>query len=182
MKLFPVMVMVAPDVPEVGVNEEIEGPVKEKPLKEPCPPAVVTTTSPDAPAPTTAVIVLSDTTVKELAGTPPKVTAEAPVRLVPVIVTGVPVPAEPGVKEVITGGTKYVKPGSVAVPLGVVTDTSPVAPAPTTAVMEVDERTTNEVAGTPPKLTAVAPVKLAPLIVTVVPVRALVGVKETIAG
>jgi hypothetical protein len=60
-----------------------------------------------------------------------------------------------------------VNPVLVPTPLAVVTLTLPVAPAPTTAVIEVALTTLNEVAAVPPKLTADAPVKLVPVMVTV---------------
>jgi hypothetical protein len=44
------------------------------------------------------------------------------------------------------------------------------------AVMLVGDTTVNEVAEVPPKLTSVAPVKAVPVMVTVVPALALVGV------
>ena len=66
------------------------------------PPEVVTFTNPVAPAPTTAIIGLSFITIKELAAIPPKVTAVAPLKALPLIVSFVPV--EAGVlKEVIMG-------------------------------------------------------------------------------
>jgi hypothetical protein len=55
----------------------------------------------------------------------------------------------------------------LAVPPSVVTDIFPVAPFPTTAVILVALTTVKEVAAVPPKLTAVAPVKLVPVMVTV---------------
>jgi hypothetical protein len=57
------------------------------------------------------------------------------------------------------------------VPVGVVTTTStvPAAIGGDTAVIAVDEFTTNDAASTPPNVTAVALVKLVPLIVTEVP-------------
>ncbi len=61
----------------------------------------------------------------------------------------------------------------MAVPPGVVTDTMPVTLPATTADMEVALTTLNEDAATPPKLTAVAPVKLVPVIVTVAPTATL---------
>jgi hypothetical protein len=70
------------------------------------PPAdFVKTIEPDAPAPTTAVIVVEFVTEKLLAFTPPKLTAVIagdPVvpKPVPVIVTVAPVVAELGMKEV----------------------------------------------------------------------------------
>ena len=50
-----------------------------------------------------------------------------------------------------------------------VTSTVPVAPAGEVAVMDVAELTVNPVALVAPNLTAVAPVKLVPVMVTVVP-------------
>ena len=49
----------------------------------------------------------------------------------------------------------------VAVPPGVVTAIVPVAPLPTVAVIEVELLTVKATAAVPPKVTAVAPVKLA---------------------
>ena len=60
-----------------------------------------------------------------------------------------------------------VNPALLAMPFSVVTLTLPVAPAPTTAVILVALTTVNEVAAVPPKLTAVAPVKSVPVMVTV---------------
>ena len=58
----------------------------------------------------------------------------------------------------------------------------PVDPLLTVAVMLVAELTTKEVAGVPPNETAVAPVKLRPMIVTVFPWPVAVGENEVIAG
>ena len=70
----------------------------------------------------------------------------------------------------------------VAVPLGVVTLTSPVvAPTGTVAWMVVSEVTV-KVAPNALNVTAVAPVKFVPLIVTLVPTGPLVGVKLVIVG
>ena len=80
------------------------------------------------------------------------------------------------------GAVKYVKPANVAVPPGAVTLTLPVVPPATTAVMLVASTTVNDVAAVPPKLTAVAPVKLVPVMVTVAPLTANVGVKEVMVG
>src|ERR1700676_2085086 len=55
---------------------------------------------------------------------------------------------------------------------------SPLAPAPTIAVMPVDESTVKEEAGTPPNVTPVAPVKLEPFIFTTVPLIPEVGGNE----
>jgi hypothetical protein len=108
--------------------------------------------------------------------------AGATPKLVPVIVTEVPKIPTFGVNPVIIGGVINVNPASVAMPPGVVTDTFPDAPFAITAVILVADTTVNEVAAVPPKLTAVAPVKLVPVRVTVVRVDAFVGVNEAIVG
>lgn len=63
-----------------------------------------------------------------------------------------------------------------------VTLTDPLEPLPTTALMVVALTTLKEVAAVPPKLTAVAPVKLVPVIVTVAPLAAEVGLIEAMFG
>ena len=78
-------------MPDVGLNDVIVGAgvddIKVNPVLLPIPFGVVTLTLPVAPVPTTAVIVVALTTVNEAAAVPPKLTAVAPVKLVPVIVT-----------------------------------------------------------------------------------------------
>ena len=103
-------------------------------------------------------------------------------KFVPVIVTVVPVPAEVGANETIEGGARYVKFAPLPVPWGVETDSAPVAPAPTTARMLVALTIWYELAATPPKRTLVAPVKFVPVIVTVAPVRAAVGLIDATVG
>lgn len=85
---------------------------------------------------------------------------------------------------VIEGVTVVQKtnPVKLPVPLVFVTETLPLAPDPTTAVMVVELTTEKELAATPPKLTAVDPVKFVPVIVTVVPAAAVAGVKEVMVG
>ena len=68
------------------------------------PSAFTTCTEPELPAATTAVICVEETTVKDAAGVPPKVTAVVPVKLVPVMTTFIPVEAEVGEKPVTVGG------------------------------------------------------------------------------
>ena len=153
-----------------------------KPERAPVPLAVVTLMSPDAPVPTVAFICVLETMVKELAGVPPKLTAVAPVKFVPNIEITVPVPPFAGEKEVIAGGGRKVNPANKAVPYGVVTKTFPEAPAPTTAVIVASFTTVKDVAATPPNVTAVAPVKYVPLMVTVVPWLALCGANDVITG
>jgi hypothetical protein len=176
------MVTVAPTVADVGVNEVIVGTAMVKPVFVAVPPGVVTETLPDVPLATTAVMLVELTTVYDEAAVPPKLTAVAPVKLVPVIVTVAPTAADVGVNEVIVGAGTYVKPVLAAVPPGVVTNTLPVAPLPTTAVMLVELTTVKEVAAVPPKLTAVALVKLVPVMVTVAPPAADVGVNDVTVG
>ena len=89
---------------------------------------------------------------------------------------------EEAVPEVLAAtGVKL--PVLVAVPPGVVTVIFPVViPEGITAVICVALSTTNEVAATPLKLTVVAPVKLVPVMTTLSPVQAVVGVKLVIVG
>jgi len=125
---------------------------------------MTTSTAPAAWAGAVAVIWVAELTVKDVAGVPPKVTAVAPVKFVPVIVTVVPpaVAPELGVRDTYVGAAVYVKLlVFVAVPAGAVTTTStvPAACAGVTAVICVAESTVYEAAATPPNVTAVAPVK-----------------------
>ena len=73
------------------------------PLSEPVPPGPEILTSPVVPSATVAFIVVELTTSNELAGVPPKFTALAPVKFVPVIVTTVPLFPVPGEKSIIVG-------------------------------------------------------------------------------
>ena len=136
------------------------------------PPAVVTTISfaPTKPAGVFAVIDVAVATTL-VAATPPTFTV-APVKLVPVIVIDVPAVSGPDVGDTlaIVGRATYVNAlALVAVPPTVVTATlcAPAVPAGVFAVIEVAVATTL-VAATPPIFT-VAPVKLVPVIVIVVP-------------
>ena len=140
------------------------------------PPGVVTVTSTTpVPAGSSAVIVVSETTVKLVAGEVPKSTAVAPVKAIPVIVTVLPPDSGPavGLMLVTVGVAVYVNwsAGEVAdIPPGVVTVTSTTpVPGGSSAVIVVSETTVKLVAGVMPKSTAVAPVKAVPVIVTVVP-------------
>src|SRR6266850_1969247 len=99
------------------------------------------------------------------------------------MVTLVPTGPLAGVKPVIVGGLITVKlPVLVVVPPGVVTLIVPVvALVGTVARMDVAELTV-KVALTPLKATPVVPVKLVPLMVTLVPTGPLAGVKPVIVG
>ena len=67
------------------------------------PPAVVILTAPEAPAPTTAEMVVEESTWKVATDIPPNVTAVVPIKLVPVIVIFAPAPALVGVKVDMVG-------------------------------------------------------------------------------
>jgi hypothetical protein len=140
------------------------------------PPGVVTVTSTvDDPAGEVALICVDELTVNVLAEVVPNLTAVAPVRLVPVMVTPVAPVAGPVLGEtfVTVGAAAYVKWSAAdvpEVPLEVVTVTSTVeVPAGEVAVTWVDELTVNVLAALVPNVTAVAPVRFVPVIVTLVP-------------
>ncbi|MGA9162630.1 MAG: hypothetical protein WB297_17440, partial [Actinomycetota bacterium] len=116
-----------------------------------------------------------------------KRTAVAPVKFVPLIWTEVPTGPLVGLNDVIVGApvavtVKFVE--LVAVPVGVVTRIGPVvAPVGTATVILVPPAlTVKPGAFTLLNETAVAPVKLVPLIVTEVPTGPLVGLNEEIVG
>lgn len=127
------------------------------------PPNVVKLTEPLDPRSTLAVICVSELTVKLKAGVPPKLTAVAPVKLVPVITTALPLPAEVGAKDVMAGAGTNTNPAIDAAPPGVVTLIEPDEPLPTTAIIPPPFVSTKILwAGVLPKLTWVAPVNPAP--------------------
>ena len=184
-KLVPVIITVVPTVPLVGLRlvmvEAGTVTVNTRPLL--VPPGVVTLTLPVvAPAGTVAIIWVAELTVN-VAAVPLKLTAVAPLRLLPVMTTDVPGVPLVGLRLVITGaGGSTVNGAPLLVPPGVVTLTLPVvAPAGTVAVIWVAEFTVN-VAAVPLKLTAVVPVKLLPVITTEAPTVPLVGLKLAILG
>jgi hypothetical protein len=134
---------------------------------------------------TTNVIVVGETTVKEVAGTPPTVTELAPVRFVPVIVTVAPGAAVVGEKLVIVGAAgrtvNVVRP-LVAVPPRVVMLITPVGAPLGTVMLTVPSRFTVKVAATPPMLTLLAPVRFVPCTVMTVPGAPDAGEKPEILG
>src|SRR3569833_3320503 len=99
------MVTVAPLRAVVGVKDVIPGgETNVNPAIEPVPPGVVTATLPEAePGATTAVSCEAETTVNEVAGTPPKATDVTFLKLAPLTVTAVPVLAVVGVNDVTVG-------------------------------------------------------------------------------
>jgi hypothetical protein len=147
------------------------------------PPGVVTLSGPVvADGGTVAWIAVSEATVK-LALVPLNATAVAPVKFAPLIVTMVPTGPLVGAKLVIVGGGTTVNVALlVTVPAGVVTPSGPVvAPAGAVALIDVSEATV-KLALVPLNVTAVAPVKFVPLIVTLVPTGPLAGAKLVIVG
>lgn len=182
-KFAPVIVKLVPTMPLVGEKFVIVGgKVTMKLLVLVAVPlGVVTLISPVvATLGTVAAIEVSDTTLK-VAVTLLKMTEVAPVKLLPLIVTAVPIVPLVGEKLVIFGLTAKLL-TLVAVPFGVVTLITPaIAPTGTVVVMEVSESTLN-VALTPLNWTLVAPVKFVPVIATDVPTMPLVGEKLTMAG
>ena len=114
-------------------------------------------------------------TVKLVADVVPNLTAVAPLKFVPVMVTVVPPATGPldGETPVSAGSAINVNWSAAdvtLVPSGVVTVTSTVpVPAGEVAVMVDGLTTVNAVAATTPNLTLLAPVKFVPVMVTVVP-------------
>ena len=133
------------------------------------------------PVPTgeVAVIEVGLLTVNIVAGVAPNVTAVAPVKPDPAMVTTVPPPGGPvlAVTEVTTGADSGViklnRFVPVPVPAGVVTATlaKPAACAVVVAVIDVELTNVTAVGALPPIVTEVAPVKLVPVMVTKVPPR-----------
>ncbi len=185
-KFVPVMTTEVPTGPLVGVKNVIVGAgiaVKVAALVA-VPPAVVTVIEPvTAPVGTVAVIWVAESITKVVAAVPPNFTDVAPVKFVPVMTTNVPGPPVVGVKLVIVGAGTTVKTAPVAVPPGFVTAMGPVvALAGTTVVIVVFVEGVKKADAEPLNVTAVAPRKFVPVIVTVVPIPPLVGVKEVIVG
>ena len=118
-----------------------------------------------------------------MAITEPKVTLVAPVKLVPVKVTVVPIVPLVGLKPVMVGGlrmVKFVKLVALKEPL--LTEIGPVVAPTGTDTVIVFASITLKVALTPLNLTVVIPVKLLPEMVTKEPTAPEVGVKLIICG
>src|SRR5262245_39503728 len=107
------------------------------PPLDPVPPGVVTDTEPDVPLPTVAWMLVGEITVSEAAAVPPNVTAVAPVKFAPLMVTTVPAAAVLGVNPSREGPGMNVNPTNDPLPPGPVTTTVPEVPGPTTASMLV---------------------------------------------
>jgi hypothetical protein len=181
-----VIVTAAPICADVGVNEVIVGTGMTVKTAVPVtvPPGVVTEILPVvAPVGTRALTVVALSTVKVDAAVPLKLTAVAPVRFFPVIVTSVPAEPDEGENVVMAGAATTVKlVALVAVPSGVPTVIGPVAaPAGTAVVMDVSELTVNE-AAVPSNATEAALLKPVPVRVTPVPTAPSDGEKDESVG
>jgi len=186
-KLPPIIVTFEPMIPLVGVKDAMDGTCVTVKLLTltPLPAALVTIMGPVvAPDGTTARAWVSESSVKLAAGVPLKVMLVTPVKLVPVIVTLVPIGPLEGVKDVILGGASTVKFVALClVPSALVTLIGPVvAPLGTVARIWRFETTVKVVAEVALKETPVAPLKLLPKIVTCVPMTPLVGLKDEMVG
>jgi len=186
-KFVPVIVTDVPGAPLLGLKLEIVGEfVIVKLVSEVAVPfSVVTVILPAVVLfATTAVICVSLSTVKLAAAVVLKRTTVAPVKFVPVIVTEFPATPPVGLKLEIVGALRIVKfVDDAAVPLGVPTRILPVVvPAATVAVIWVALSTEKLAAGLLLKVSAVAPLKFVPVIVTAVPVTPDAGVKLEMVG
>lgn len=184
-KLVPSMVTAVPTIPLVGKKLVILGRILIVKLLVlfTVPIGVVILIAPVvAPVGTVVVMEVSETILKA-ALTPLNLTLVVPVKLAPVMVTLAPTAPLVGEKLVIVGGKVTVKLlVLVAVPIGVVILICPlVAPVGTIAFIEVSD-ITEKVAATLLNLTAVAPVKLMPEMLTLVPIALLVGEKLVRVG
>jgi len=103
-------------------------------------------------------------------------------KLVPVILINAPAAAVTGANVVIVGAGMKVNPASKAEPPGVVRLTEPVAPIPTTATIEVEDTTVNEVTKVPPSVIADVLVKFVPVMLMIAPAAAVVGANAVIVG
>jgi len=183
----PLIVTLAPIAPFVGEKLAIDGGAPVVTLKVPLliavPPGVVIATGPVvAPGGTTAVTCVDELIVKP-AATPLNFTPVAPRKLLPVIVTALPVLPNCGEKPRINGDGITVKLLLLeAVPPGVVTVMGPDPAPPGTVVVSWVADATVNVAPPPLNATAVAPVKSVPVTVTDVPAAPLVGVKPVMVG
>jgi hypothetical protein len=178
MKSVPVMTTLVPPVagPDVGARPVTVGAAMKVNVAAdvPVPFGVVTlTVTAPVPAGDVAVIWVAELTVNVVALAAPNLTAVAPVKPVPVMTTLVPPNAGPkvGARPVTVGaGRKVNVPADVPVPPSVVTltVTAPVL-AGEVAVIWVAELTVKLVADAPPNMTLVAPLKLVPVMTTLVP-------------
>jgi len=186
-KFVPVMTTEVPTGPEVGEKPVIVVVGPEPTTKSAAlfvvPPGVVTEIFPVVAPEGTVAVILVEELSENVAETPLNWTAEALLKVVPLITTLVPTGPDPGVKLVIAGGTRK-EAALEAAPAAFVTLIFPVvAPEGTVTVIWVAELIANVGAVVVLKATALAVSKLVPVTTTVVPVAPLPGVKpETVGG
>jgi hypothetical protein len=183
MKCAPETVTTAPAVPVVGERAEKDG--RASTVKVPAvavPVEVVTEIAPVVAEPGTWTEIELSELESTLAEAPLNLT-DAELRCEPLIVTVAPLAPLVGENDETVGGAKTVRVAlDVTVPEGVVTEIGPlVAPAGTTAVSCVSEPWV-KVAAAPLNVTAVAPVRCAPVMSTVAPAVALCGEKLATLG
>jgi hypothetical protein len=96
-KFVPYILISVPLPPRTGSTEDIVGKgIKVKPFNSAVPPIFVTATDPEAPEASTASMLVGESTLKELASTPPNLTELICSKFTPLIVTEVPAPALAG--------------------------------------------------------------------------------------
>jgi hypothetical protein len=190
-KPVPVRVTLLPPVtpPVVGDNEESVGGLTKRntaPLLVAEVVSIVTALAPAPRAGEVALTLLSEMTVKDVAGVGPKWTASVSINPDPVIVTSVPpaVGPEAGVMEEITGDGWNSKLSELSVPPWVVImiGTVPARCIGVTASTSVSLTTVKFVAATDPNDTLVVPARLVPVIVTVSPPAVMPVVGNTAVG
>ena len=109
-KFVPVIITEVPAPPTFGENDVIVG-IKRcvnKLVDDAVPDGVVIDITPDVPLPIIALMLVALSTVNKLALVPPNFTLVVPIKLVPVIITTVPVIPLDGVKDIIVVGDKIV--------------------------------------------------------------------------
>ena len=179
--VVPVTVTLMPTTPPVGVKLLIAGVIVKFPVLVPVPVGVVTLMRPVvAPAGAVAVILIAVLTVK-VAEVPLNVTDVAPVKFVPLMITLVLTGPRAGEKLLTRGATvKLLE--LVAVPADVVTLIGPVVALAGTVALIWVLRLPLKAAEVPLNLTAVVPVKFAPVMVTLAPTAPLGGATLVIRG
>lgn len=185
-KWAPVIVMVSPGRPLVGVNAVIVGLIKTvNKLRVVAVPAGVVTVIRPLPAPEGTVAVISSSlwTAKP-AEVPSKVTAVASARRAPLIAIVAPATACVGANDWRTGGPAMTanEPVLEPVPAGVVTATRPLAAAKGTMAVSNESFVTAKAAFAPANVTAVASLNADPRIVTLTPGTPDAGLKLDTVG
>jgi hypothetical protein len=173
----PLIVTVVPTTPLDGRKEPTEGGGRRRVKVPPAAvqPGAVTVTGPLVAVAGTCAESLESERTANVAGTPLKETAVAPVRYDPLIVTVAPATPLDGESELTVGPRTLKLELLVAIPPGAVTAIGPLVAVAGTCAVILESETTANVADTPLKATAVAPVKYDPLSVTVEPTSPLEG-------